>query len=224
VTDLERIVRELTVEINGQYPRPWMTSGDPSQAEVFIVGYNPAKVFSAARIGHNRHVDALFNRNGETCRGLYTELTAESPTRGNIEMLTEKLALAGVTSVLETNVICYSTSKKKDLDTSQHLGGKIRGLELFRAIVREITPKAMIIHGVAVRDEFNRAFRCEAPPPPDSPDIFREVDLPTGTRVFVIPSLALPGYQSWPRRNSFCNWADSYLDEIASRVAYLCAV
>ena len=164
------IVRELTVEINGQYPRPWMTSmRDPSQAKVFIVGYNPAKVYSAARIGHNRHIDALFNRNGEACRGLYAELyPRDSRTRGNIEMLTEKLALADVTSVLETNVICYSTSKKKDLVTPQHVGGKICGLELFRAIVREITPKAMIVHGAGVRDEFNRAFRCEArlPPPP----------------------------------------------------------
>lgn len=226
VTSLELVVRELTSEINGQYPRPWMTTmQDPSRAEVFIVGYNPAKAYAASQVRHDRHIDALFNRNGETCRGLYSELTHESPTRGNIETLTKKLALAGVALVLETNVVCYSTSKKKDLGAPQHVGGKARGLEIFRTLVREIAPKAMIVHGAGVRDEFNRAFRSEGelPPPPDAPNVFREADLANGTRVFVIPSLALPGYQNWPPGNSFCNWSDSYLDELASRIAHVCA-
>ena len=206
---------------------------DPSRAKVFIVGYNPAKAYPSGRIEHERHIDALFNRNGETCRGLYSELTrestrestGESPTRRNIEMLTEKLAAAGVTAVLETNVVCYATSKEKDLRAPEHVGGKNRGLEIFRALVREISPKAIIVHGVGVRDEFNRAFRSEPqlPRPPEAQDIFADVDLSTGARVFVIPSLALPGYQNWPRGNSFCNWADAYLDELAVRVARVCA-
>jgi hypothetical protein len=140
-------------------------------------------------------------------------------------MLTEKLAAAGVTSILETNVVCYSTRNKKDLGAPEHAGGKTRGLEIFRALVREIRPRAMIIHGTGVRDEFNRAFRSEPrlPRPPEGAGTFPETELPTGTRVFVIPSLALPGYQNWPPHNSFCNWADAYLDELALQVARVCA-
>jgi hypothetical protein len=222
MNNLERLVRELTTEINGQYPRPWMTSmRDPSSAKVFVVGYNPAKAYSAQSIDYERHIDALFNRNGETCRGLYSEVTKESPTRGNIEMLTAKLAAVGVKSVLETNVVCYATSKKKDLSKPNHFGGKPRGVEIFRTIVREIRPRSMIIHGAGVREEFNRSFTDEPnlPPPPNRPGMFPQIDLSTGTRVCVIPSLALPGYQNWPPQNSFCNWADEYLDELAVQIA-----
>lgn len=222
MTNLEQVIRHLTTAINGQYPRPWMTSmQDPSRASVFIVGYNPAKPYPIDKVPYERHIDALFNRNGESCRGLYSEVTKESPTRENIELLTAKLAIAGITSVLETNVVCYSTSKKRDLGSLAHVGGKTRGLEIFRALVREIRPKVMVVHGKGVRDEVNRTFRSEPPlpPPPDRADLFVHQDLSTGTRVFVIPSLALPGYQNWPPLNSFCNWAAAYLDELAARIA-----
>ncbi len=198
---------------------------DPSCATVFIVGYNPANAYPAARVEYERHIDALFNRNGETCRAFYSEITRESPTRGNIEMLTDKLAAAGVSSVLETNVVCYATRKKRDLRSAEHDGGKVRGLEIFQALVGEIRPRSMVVHGKGVRDEFNRAFKKEPqlPTPPDRADLFAHVDHSSGTRVYVIPSLALPGYQNWPPLNSFCNWADHYLDELATRIANLCA-
>ena len=42
-TGFETKIRELTKPINGQLPRPWMTElEDPAQADVFIVGMNPA--------------------------------------------------------------------------------------------------------------------------------------------------------------------------------------
>ena len=226
MNNLEREIRKLTTPINGQYPRPWMTSmRDPSLAKVFIVGYNPAKQYRTDTVHHERHIDALFNRHGETCRGFYSEITKESPTRTNIEVLTAKLAAVGVTSVLETNVICYATSKKKDLRKVEHTGGKARGIELFRSIVREIRPKAIIIHGAGVREEFNRVFKggLNLPPPSDTADVFPQVQLSTDTRAYVIPSLALPGYQNWPPGHSFCNWADSYLDELVTQIAVACA-
>ncbi|MGO4479723.1 hypothetical protein AB4Z32_26125 [Massilia sp. 2TAF26] len=196
----------------------------PVQAKVFIVGYNPAKAYPAASVQHERHVDALFNRNGETCRGFYNEVTKESPTRSNIDMLAAKLARVGVESVLETNIVCYATPKKKDLNLPEHIGGKAHGLTIFHTILREIAPKSIIIHGKGVRDEFNRTFPDEPmlPPPPDRPGIFPQVELSTGTKAFVIPSLALPGYQNWPPGNSFCNWSDVYLDELAIEVAAVC--
>jgi hypothetical protein len=225
MTNLEQVIRPLTTAINGQYPRPWMTSmRDPSRATVFVVGYNPAKPYPIDRVPYERHIDALFNRNGETCRGLYSEVTNESPTRGNIELLTAKLASLGITSVLETNVVCYSTGKKRDLGSPAHAGGKARGLELFRALVHEIRPKVIVVHGKGVRDEFNRAFTADPPlpSPPDRPDLFVHQELSGGTRVFVIPSLALPGYQNWPPLNSFCNWAAPYLDQLAARIVTAC--
>ncbi|MES3024285.1 MAG: hypothetical protein V4857_22175 [Pseudomonadota bacterium] len=222
---LERLIRELTTEINGQYPRPWMTSmQEPWNAKVFVVGYNPAKEYSASGLEHERHIHALFNRNGETCRGLYTEITKASPTRGNIEMLTTKLADAGVMGVLETNVVCYATGTKKELKGALHAGGKSRGTQIFQTLVSEIRPKAIVLHGKGVRDEFNRSFKNEVtvPPPSDKPGAFPQVELSTGTRVFAIPSLALPGYQNWPAGNSFCNWSDAYLDELARQIAAVC--
>lgn len=226
MNNVERLLRDLTAAINGQYPRPWMTSmPDPCSAKLFIVGYNPAKAYSSQDLDHERHIDALFNRNGETCRGLYNEVTKESPTRGNIDKLTAKLANVGITSVLETNVVCYATAKKKDLAKPDHIGGKSRGVAIFQTLVREIGPKVIIIHGAGVRDEFNRSFADEPdlPLPPNSPGEFAHIDLSTGTRVFVIPSLALPGYQNWPPGNSFCNWADKYLDGLAVEIAKVCA-
>jgi hypothetical protein len=218
MSSFEQVIRHLTSAINGQYPRPWMTSmHDPSRATVFVVGYNPAKPYPVDTVSHERHMDALFNRNGESCRGFYSEVTKESPTRGNIERLTTKLALKGATSVLETNVVCYSTASKRDLRSPAHAGGKARGVEIFRTLVREIRPRVIVVHGQGVRDEFNRTFRSEPPLPaaPTTADLFVHQDLSNGTRVFVIPSLALPGYQNWPPQNSFCNWADAYLDELA---------
>lgn len=223
--ELEQRIRMLTTALNGQYPRPWMTTLlDPSQAKVFVVGYNPAKAFLTADLNHDRHIDALFNRNGESCHALYAELTQESPTRGNIAALTDKLGSAGVNSVLETNVICYATRKSSDLRSPENAGGKARGATIFYTLVDLIRPRVIILHGAGVRKEFNRIMGNKhlAPPPSTTPDVFPQSRLANGTRVFIIPSLALPGYQNWPPRNSFCNWADTYLNQLAPMVAQAC--
>ncbi len=222
----EKLVRELTEGINGQYPRPWMTDmQNPSSAKVFVVGYNPAKPYRVDLVNYERHIDALFNRNGERCRDFYQEVTEESPSRGVIEAFTAKLALHGVSAVIETNVVCYASGSKSDLRAIEHSGGKERGTAIFRALVEHIQPKAIVVHGVGVCEEFSRVLRLtpRLPSPPKAADQFVHCDLPGGVRVFVIPSLALPGYQNWPPGNSFCNWCDKYLDEIAGRVAVACA-
>lgn len=223
--ELEQRIRVLTAALNGQYPRPWMTTvEDPSQAKVFVVGYNPARVFSTAGLNHDRYIDALFNRNGESCHALYAELTQESPTRGNIATLTDKLGSAGISSVLETNVICYATRKSSDLGRPENAGGKAQGARIFRTLVDFIRPRVIILHGAGVRKEFNRIMGDKhlAPPPPATPDVFPQSRLANGTQVFVIPSLALSGYQNWPPGNSFCNWADTYLNQLAPIVAQAC--
>lgn len=222
----EQKLRTLTQPLNGQYPRPWMTTlKNPRDAKVFLVGYNPAKAYLTSQISHDRHIDALFNRNGEDCHAIYKDLTRESLTRGNIRDLSDRLSAAGIPEILETNVVCYSTAKSKELALPVHVGGKERGREIFRTLVLEIKPTVIIVHGSGVRDEFNRAFREEEqlPKPSTSANFYPESILSNGCRVFVIPSLALPGYQNWPKGNSFCNWADDYLSGLVKRVQAACA-
>ena len=173
-------------------------------------------------------IDSLFNKNGEGCRIFYEEYrksyvdtTKPSPTRNNIEMVASKLKKVGVYSILETNVICYGAKDPDDLRLPEHYGGKARGREIFRATVTEIRPKAIAIHGTGVCDVFSRSFRLRPrPKPPKTKDDFIQIELDSRTQLFVIPSLALPGFQNWPYRpfRSFCHWADEYLEEISERV------
>jgi hypothetical protein len=223
----ESLIRELTSEINGQYPRPWMTdSKNPSSTQIFIIGYNPARAYATDQINYERYIDSLFNRNGEDCRSFYREVTSASPTRGNIEMFADKLKKHGITDILETNVVCYGAAKKKYLSRPEHTGGKEHGIRIFLKLLNEIQPKAVVVHGAGVAKEFSKALglRPALPSPPNTPDKFVQYDLESGTTIFVIPSLALPGFQNWPTYplRSFCNWADNYLDIVAMKVANAC--
>ena len=223
----EQLIRKLTGEINGQYPRPWMTDlTDPLSAEVLIVGYNPATPYLSNVVDYERFIDSLFNRNGEECRKFYKEVTEQSPTRANIQMLTAKLEKVGVTSILETNVVCYGAGKKKDLNLPKHCGGKVRGMKIFRKLVKTIHPKVIIIHGQGVCNEFSKLFNLNQRllNPPDTKDKFVQIELDFGSQLFVIPSLALPGFRNWPKAplKSFCNWADEYLEEVSRRVSIAC--
>lgn len=65
----EQSIAQATRPLNGQLPRPWMTDlVDPLSAQVFIVGRNPARSYDASLVTHERHLDALFNRNGAKSR------------------------------------------------------------------------------------------------------------------------------------------------------------
>jgi len=218
-TELEAIIRTLTEPLNGQYPRPWMTElQDPRQAKVFIVGKNQAKTFPAAQVGtHELFLDALFNRNGQSCRRLYDRLTAgrPSPTRQNIDRLNMILKRAGVREILETNVICYSTGMSPELDRLEHAGGKDRGRVIFRTLLEHVRPPVIIAHGADTRRELARVLGEELPECPERPDpvTFSQVD-PGEYRpwVFIIPSLAPPAYKRWS------GWADPYLQKVAGVV------
>lgn len=219
----EQRIRELTKAINGQHPRPWMTDlKDPSCAEVFIVGYNQATAYHSDFVDYERFMDSLFNRNGERCRQFYedyrkshndTTKKKKSRTRTNIEMFTDKLNDVGVYSILETNVVCYGAPKKKHLRLPEHNGGKARGMEIFRSLVNEIGPRALILHGKDVCKEFRRAFNLASlPDPPETKDEFVQKELDSGTQLFVIRSLGQPEFNKWKK------WSDDYLGEVAKRV------
>jgi hypothetical protein len=215
MTELERAIRELTRPINGQYPRPWMTDiGDPEAAEVFIVGKNQAKAYDAARLGsHDRHLNALFNRNGESCKAMYLEMADKlSKTRPNIESLTRRLQQHGVSKVLETNVICYSSPMSADLRLPAHAGGMKQGEEIFRTLLAHIKPRVLIAHGAGTLSKLETVLGQPVGRPPESPGEVRKVRV-QGMTIFPIPSLAPPGYNKWAR------WAPAYLENVASAVA-----
>jgi hypothetical protein len=199
----------------------------PQSAKVFVVGYNFAVPYMANTVNYERFIDSLFNRNGESCQAFYEEMTSKTPSRSNIERFSTKLAYAGCDSVIETNVCCYGTKKADCLRRPKHQGGKERGIKIFLDLVKEIRPKAIVVYGKGVCEEFGRALELSSPlpDPPKRRNEFEQDKLADGTHVFVIPSLGEPAFRNWPKRplESFCNWADEYLDEVASRVARACA-
>ena len=216
----EQRIRGLTRPINEQYPRPWMTKlQDPLQATVFIVGKNQAKTYPENMVGsHDRYIDSLFNRSGESCRGLYDEITGDdsSPTRDNIDSLTRRLEDRGVREVLETNVICYSSPMSSDLSQARHRGGRARGTETFQSLLEWGCPAIMIAHGKGTRKRLSRVLGTELPVPPEQPGVpvFTSVSYEgKQSQVVVIPSLAPPEYNKWK------SWAPRYLDSVADEVA-----
>lgn len=217
----EAKIRELTAPLNQQYPRPWMTSlADPCDAKVFVVGRNQAKGFPASpAIPHARYLDGLFNRNGQSCRGLYDEVTRGQPsqTRRNLDRLRERLEEAGVTGILETNVVCYSTQMSAGLRSPMHSGGREQGERIFRFLLAQARPQVIIVHGSGASSALGRvlgARLASAPVAAGSSVVSVDVktDLFAGT-VFPIPSLAPPAWNRWS------SWSAEYLAKLARTIA-----
>ena len=207
-------IRELTEPINGQLPRPWMTKmRDPQEADVFIVGMNQRNTYSATEIQHERHLDALFNRNGESCRGLYDEVTKgkPSPTRRNIYDLADRLNQRNIHNILETDVVCYSTHMVADLKKPANAGGARKGEEIFRYLLAEIVPTVLIIHGAGSVKHISRILKMDRLKVPRSADDIFDVQTKQHL-VIPIPSLAPPAFNQWS------SWSDGYLNKVADRV------
>ena len=194
----ERELFALTAEYQGQYPRPWMTDlRDPREANCFIVGRNQRQGYDSSRVGsQKRHVDALLNRNGMTCRGLYDSMFDASPTRRNIDRLSRRLRDGGA-KVLETNVICFSSPMSGDLSSSQRQQGK----QIFRWLVDRISPAVIIVHGAGAAKDL------------------RDVD--TGSAVIIeMEALAPPQYNKWAGAAESGQWSrksEERLDEVAAK-------
>lgn len=217
MSELETSIRALTEPINGQYPRPWLTDiKDVENARVFTVGRNQRNGFPVNVVGsHDRYIDTLFNRGDTTCRQLYDSVTgAPSPTRRNTDRLVDVLRRHGVSDIIQTNVICYSTPMSADLHRPEHKGGKETGTELFRSIYGIIKPRVLIAHGTQTARDLGRVLGVSLPQPPSHPELTSKAQL-GDTGIWVIPSLAPPAYTSWQR------WADEHLELVAAEVAAL---
>lgn len=214
---LELAIGELVQPINGLLPRPWMTDlTHPSSAQVFIVGRNQKNGYAVGgRVTYNRHVYALFNRNGQSCRGLYNEVTggSPSPTRVHTDEFRTQLAQQNVTAVLETNVICYSSPMSSDLSRVEHRGGRARGTEIFSTLLRLIRPRVVIAHGAGTLRDLSKLMDATLPVPPESNSevVYAECG---GTLVFPVQSLAPPAWNRWS------TWAREYLAKVAEATAH----
>lgn len=206
MTELEDRIRAMTIPRDDVYPRPWMTDADPDHADVLIVGASSAKTFYVSDIGnHDQFLDALWNRNGQTCRAMYDAATTKpSRTRPNLDRLSEMLAAQGLAS-LQTNVTCASAP----YDAQVRKEDRIHGTELFKAVVAQVPWRAMIIYGIGASEQFGRAFGVAMPPvpPPDSEPVWTTIQ---GRAVFVSPTLAFPHYKRsvWP-----------YLERVVATIA-----
>lgn len=189
-------IRAMTVARAGAYPRPWTTETDPEQADVLIVGASSAKTFRIEDVGsHDHFLDALWNRNGQSCRAMYDAATTKpSRTRPNLDRLSRMLADIGLSS-LQTNVACASAPSDAEVSPED----RTHGTALFKAVVAHVPWKVMIVDGVGASERLGRAFGMAMPPvpSPDSKPVQTTID---GRPVFVSPTLAPPSYRSsvWP--------------------------
>ena len=225
----EAEIARLTSPLHGQFPRPWMTKlADPQAASLFIVGRNPATAYPTDKLTHQRHIDALFNRAGESCEDLYQKIrklleedgvagveearrrSRGTPTRGNSQMLRDCLEREHVDGILETNVVCYSTPKSRHLSNPEHKGGRERGEEIFAFLLKSVRPRVLIAHGKATSRDLVRLLKKDLPQPPSESAEPQPTDI-NGMKIFVIPSLALPEWNKW------CRWAEEYLRKVDVR-------
>lgn len=210
----ESAIAAATRPVNGQLPRPWMTDlQDPLRARVLVVGRNPARGYDAATLDQRRHLDALFNRNGESCRGLYNELTGTpSLTRRNIDLLRALLHDAGVDQVLETNVICYASPMSADLASPVHAGGREAGTALFRLLLEAVRPRVLIAHGAGTIHDLAAILGVALPSPCSASGEPTHVAF-EGMQLILIPSLAPPMWNRWQK------WAKPHLEAVAKMTA-----
>lgn len=194
--NFEDRIRSMTAPRGGGYPRPWMTDTDPEHAQVLIVGASSAKSFACEVVGsHEQFIDALWNRNGRTCRAMYDAAIARpSKTRPNLDRLSGMLAARGLSS-LQTNVACASARYDAELSNDD----RIHGTEIFKAVVAHVPWQTMIVYGVGASERLGRALGIAMPavPLPDATPV--RVSLQRRA-VFVSPTLAPPSYRTsvWP--------------------------
>ena len=214
ISQFEETIRGWTRPANGQLPRPWMTRmKHPLEADVFIVGMNQRNDYLVRDVSHQRHLDALFNRHGESCRGLYDEITGGTPsrTRRNIDGLVARLDRRDIHNILETNVVCYSTPMSADMRDRAHSGGMEEGEAIFRYLLAEIAPAVLIVNGVGSVQRLSRTLKVNELRVPRSAG--EVCDVQTERHLVIpIPSLAQPEFNKW------ASWSDGYLEKVADRV------
>ncbi len=186
------------------------------------MGRNQATVFPTTLASHDEFVASPFDP--KQGRDLYLRARGGdgtmSPTRRNINHLTDLLAQRGVRDVLETNVICYSTKMSADLARREHTRGRERGRAIFQKLLDRLRPQVLIVHRDAARKDLARALRVALPKPAPQPGPPRFLSATVagadghfGLEVVLLRSLAPPEWNKWSR------WAEPHLAQVAEVVA-----
>jgi hypothetical protein len=189
---------------------------NPGEANVFTVGKNQRNGYGVAKLAsHEHYIDTLFNRGPETCRALYDRIAGSpSPTRTNTDRLVRQLSDRGVSKVIETNVICYSTPMSADLRSAYHIGGTERGTEIFKVLLQLIKPRVLVAHGTDTVRKLGKVLGRDLPAPPAEPGDPVRVQIGEAI-VFVIPSLAPPAFNKWS------SWSRDHLAAVSDQVSDL---
>ena len=193
-------------------------STQPWAARVFTVGRNQHRAFRADGFkSHEQYLDGLFNRPFGECRRMYEQLGPPGPTRRNTDCMVSRLERIGITDVVQTNVVCFSTAMGADLaQPNQH--GAERGREIFKALLEIIRPQVVIAHGQGTAKELRRLLKHRLPDPPRRPG--PPVRAAVGdTTYFLIPSLAPPAYNNvkpwiWDHIDGVCEAVRNTMNEV----------
>ena len=214
MNDFEQTIWRLTQPCNGELPRPWMTQmTNPLDADVFVIGMKPARQYPADEISHERHFNALFNRNGEHCRSLYDEVNKgdASPTRRNLDSFTALLNQRDIHNIIETNIVCCSDPDNIPSPSTGHIDQSGSDEEIFRYILQQIAPKVLIVYGVATANRLCKILNSGPIAVPKSLHDFHEVHTKNH---LVIPtrSFGPPEFDKWH------TWSSAFLNAVADRV------
>jgi hypothetical protein len=144
----------LIQDLGGLWSRPFVVAGNPFQADIAIIGLNPATQITAKEATREQFHDLLLNRlafeDFYKRERLVNGKQAVSPTRRRLRMLVEGYSKWNVT---ETNVNALPTRDERALDRHPL---KAKGERIARAYLRQISPRLAILHGAGVLTALRR--------------------------------------------------------------------
>ena len=143
------------------YYRPFICNRDLSKADIFFVGINPATPIFPGQMGLDEYVNLLLNydmfmKHYKTSR-LSQDKDEISRTRIGMNSFFNWLSHYTDSSIVETDVISYPTSKLKELKKEPRFIVE-RGKEIFYSLVTTFEPSLIILHGKKTVEHVNEVF------------------------------------------------------------------
>ena len=130
------------------YFRPFVSNGEQSNYDIFLVGINPAIPISIKDMDIDKYVNLLFKyddfyKEYQKIREDVGKTTISRTRKGTVNFVNELRMKTGK-AILETNVIPYPTSNIKELKKIPD-GVKKYAMELFYSVLIEYTPGVIIV-------------------------------------------------------------------------------
>jgi hypothetical protein len=199
IDELLTLADRVIGPVDGGYGRPWMSRGPVAPTRTVVVGANAATPFPASVIERASYLDALLE-GGEALRRIYERARSggsPSPTRLNIDRLTDALERAGLGPVLETYAVPIPTPRLADL-AAVNPEWRTQTRRFLADLLAIVSPAIVIVHGAEAANAAGRqlGLRIDAPSPQSYERPIAH-DLPSGGRLFAIPSLSPPAANLW---------------------------